>query len=117
MFGLSVDGYWVMPIVSESRAAPVAGDRSSKAIASAGNRRRHQAHAGDNSHSRETFVSCIEKRLKRLKASRFGHIIDCRCGRIRDTESCVFAGTKQRRGCFWPEVRKGRPPIERAVAA
>ncbi len=54
---------------------------------------------------------------KRLKTGGPGHIIRYRRGRIRNTESCVFAGTKQRCGCFRPEAHEGRPRVEQAVAA
>ena len=108
MFGLSVAGNWVMPIVSDSGAAPIAGDDSRKAIASAGGRLRSHPPIADHRRSRETFVGCTERHLKRLKVTDPGHIIRWRRGRIRDTESCVFAGTKYRRGCFRPEVREGR---------
>src|SRR5207245_8609608 len=42
------------------------------------------------------------------------YIIRRRRGRIRDTPSCVFAGTKHHARCFWPEARKCHPRVERA---
>ena len=42
----------------------------------------------------------------RLKLPCLGILSRRRRGRIRNTPSCVFAGTKHHARCFWPEARK-----------
>src|SRR6266436_4361045 len=42
------------------------------------------------------------------------YIIRRRRGRIRDTPSCVFAGTKHHARCYRPEARECHPRIDRA---
>src|SRR5437667_12632655 len=113
-FGLSVEGNWMTPIVSESRAAAAEGDNGSRTAVRATSNPPPQPGV-IRLGSRKTFVRCIGKRLKRLKADAPGHIIRRQRGRIRDTQSCVFQGTKQRIACFRPEVRKGHPRVVRAL--